>query len=402
MGLGESSAESTLLGNGSRVDESTRLGNGTRRVPDSAVAHEHFLGPSHEVEIIEKALLVSAFLRPMEVMESFVVPILDSQEIPKSGHRAHLLYASYFAGRESWHWNLTPRILAEYFFHRKLEGQKATLKTHTPALWRPPPPGHVKVNMDAMIREDVEHLGIVVMVQDRTGFVLLAESRFLRGLLTILAEHLAIKEVASLLSRFVCCASRQQSTIRLYDIGYVSSEPTEPTCAARSHISTLACSVSPLFSPAHPQAFASRACVVAPSLGVHVLAFVAYVPAPSFLRAVLAACACAGARICVLVPALHSPCFVVFGANKQGIICAWDLRGGRASFAFQSHNEFAYKHPRTVHDAPAPARVLSVRRLFPRTSLASRFRHQRVPEPPAHAHFATRSRALGFSTAAKP
>ncbi|RWW26651.1 hypothetical protein GW17_00008963 [Ensete ventricosum] len=30
---------------------------------------------------------------------------------------------------------------------------------------------------------------------------------------------------------------------------------------------------------------------------------------------------------------------VVFGASKQGIIYAWDLRGGRPSYAFQSHND---------------------------------------------------------------
>lgn len=51
---------------------------------------------------------------------------------------------------------------------------------------------------------------------------------------------------------------------------------------------------------------------------------------------------------------LHFPCLnantyymklqVVFGASKQGVICAWDLRGGRTSLAFQSLNEVQGRH----------------------------------------------------------
>jgi hypothetical protein len=32
----------------------------------------------------------------------------------------------------------------------------------------------------------------------------------------------------------------------------------------------------------------------------------------------------------------------VFGATKNGTIHVWDLRGGRASAAFQSHNEVSF------------------------------------------------------------
>lgn len=33
---------------------------------------------------------------------------------------------------------------------------------------------------------------------------------------------------------------------------------------------------------------------------------------------------------------------IIYGASKQGIIYAWDLRGGRTSVAFQSHKEVYY------------------------------------------------------------
>lgn len=36
---------------------------------------------------------------------------------------------------------------------------------------------------------------------------------------------------------------------------------------------------------------------------------------------------------------LHADNQIVFGAGKHGIIYLWDLRGGRASAAFQSHKE---------------------------------------------------------------
>lgn len=35
---------------------------------------------------------------------------------------------------------------------------------------------------------------------------------------------------------------------------------------------------------------------------------------------------------------------IIFGANKDGVLYMWDLRGGKASAAFHSHKEVNWHH----------------------------------------------------------
>ncbi|GJN21455.1 hypothetical protein PR202_gb08931 [Eleusine coracana subsp. coracana] len=126
----------------------------------------------------------------------------------------------------------------------------------------------------------------------------------------------------------VACTSSQSEKIFLFDIGYVSSAPTEILQKGKSKFPAL-------YSESRKS--------------LTDLAFASDDKSRTVKRAVdnfvdLRACLVTACHILPWPGNRSGPqsqfiLQTVFGASKNGTIYAWDLRGGRTSAAFQSHNE---------------------------------------------------------------
>lgn len=133
----------------------------------------------------------------------------------------------------------------------------------------------------------------------------------------------------------VACASRYNNKILLFDIGYISSEPIEVLEKGKPKLSGHNCEV---FNGLSDITFASadKSRLLASGLDGSVylwdrrLSNLSCVELTSNSQGKLNSLQ------------LDTEDRIVFGASKHGLIYAWDLRGGRTSFAFQSHNQVYY------------------------------------------------------------
>ncbi|KAG0469015.1 hypothetical protein HPP92_018343 [Vanilla planifolia] len=128
----------------------------------------------------------------------------------------------------------------------------------------------------------------------------------------------------------VCCISRHHNVVLLYDIGYVSSEPVEVLETRKPRFSQ-----QELHNGLSDVVFASadKSRLLASGLDGAIYIWDRRVSNLPFVSL------SSSSQSPINSIQLDVEDRVVFGASKQGIIHAWDLRGGRASFAFQSHNE---------------------------------------------------------------
>ncbi|XP_010928465.1 uncharacterized protein [Elaeis guineensis] len=133
----------------------------------------------------------------------------------------------------------------------------------------------------------------------------------------------------------VACASRQSDKIMLFDIGYISSEPIEVFEKGKSKSSRHNCA---LYNGLSDVAFASSDKSRLLAAGLDGAIYI-WDRRQSNLPC-LELTSNSQSQINSIVLDLEDR--IVFGASKHGTIYAWDLRGGRASFAFQSHNEVYY------------------------------------------------------------
>ncbi|KAG0467365.1 hypothetical protein HPP92_018945 [Vanilla planifolia] len=128
----------------------------------------------------------------------------------------------------------------------------------------------------------------------------------------------------------VCCISRHHNVVLLYDIGYVSSKPIEVLETRKPRFSQ-----QELHNGLSDVVFASadKSRLLASGLDGAIYIWDRRVSNLPFVSL------SSSSQSPINSIQLDVEDRVVFGASKQGIIHAWDLRGGRASFAFQSHNE---------------------------------------------------------------
>ncbi|KAK1282037.1 hypothetical protein QJS10_CPB22g01437 [Acorus calamus] len=129
----------------------------------------------------------------------------------------------------------------------------------------------------------------------------------------------------------VACASRNDKKILVYDIGYVTSEPVE-VLKKKTKPTQYGHGVSNGFSDiACTSADKSR--LLASSLDGSVYIWDRRLGDLSCLELI------SNSQTQLNSIQISVDDRIVYGASKTGFIYAWDLRGGRASFAFQSHNE---------------------------------------------------------------
>ncbi|WOK91991.1 hypothetical protein Cni_G00682 [Canna indica] len=130
----------------------------------------------------------------------------------------------------------------------------------------------------------------------------------------------------------VACSSRQIDKVMLFDIGYVSSEPVEVFEKDKSKLSRHACG---LYSGLSDILFGSADKSRLLACGLDGIVYIWDKRLSNFPYLELTT----NSQSQLNSIAVDSEDRVVFGASKHGIIYAWDLRGGRSSYAFQSHNE---------------------------------------------------------------
>ncbi|XP_062222901.1 uncharacterized protein LOC133921861 isoform X2 [Phragmites australis] len=130
----------------------------------------------------------------------------------------------------------------------------------------------------------------------------------------------------------VACTSSQSEKVFLYDIGYVSSAPTEVLQKGKSKFPAL---YSESRKSLTDLAFASddKSRIFASGLDGAVYMWDRRLSKTHCLELT------ASSESQFNSVKLNMDNRTVFGASKNGTIHAWDLRGGRASAAFQSHNE---------------------------------------------------------------
>ncbi|KAL5764987.1 hypothetical protein ACOSP7_017293 [Xanthoceras sorbifolium] len=132
----------------------------------------------------------------------------------------------------------------------------------------------------------------------------------------------------------VACASRKSNDVRIFDIGYISSEPVEVLLTRRavnvigSHVNKGLCDIA-FTATDESRLIASdthgmlnvwdRRMSVLPCLELTT-------DSRSTLNSIQ----------------LHVENQIVFASGKHGSIYMWDLRGGRSSAAFQSHKEVCH------------------------------------------------------------
>ncbi|ONK81833.1 uncharacterized protein A4U43_C01F33330 [Asparagus officinalis] len=130
----------------------------------------------------------------------------------------------------------------------------------------------------------------------------------------------------------VACSSRQNNKVLLYDIGYMSSEPVEVLERGRSKFSQLNDKIcNGLSDIAFTSADKSRLLASGLDGAIYI-----WDRRSSNFPCVELNTISQSQLNSIQVDTENR---VVFGASKQGIIYAWDLRGGRTSLAFQSLNE---------------------------------------------------------------
>ncbi|THU48228.1 hypothetical protein C4D60_Mb09t24020 [Musa balbisiana] len=130
----------------------------------------------------------------------------------------------------------------------------------------------------------------------------------------------------------VACASRQHDKVMLFDIGYISSEPVEVLEKGKSKFSHHTCE---LYNGLSEIMFASADKSRLLASGLDGAIYIWDKRLSNFPCLELTT----NSHSQLNSIALDLEDRVVFGASKQGIIYAWDLRGGRPSYAFQSHND---------------------------------------------------------------
>ncbi|GJM85404.1 hypothetical protein PR202_ga01850 [Eleusine coracana subsp. coracana] len=130
----------------------------------------------------------------------------------------------------------------------------------------------------------------------------------------------------------VACTSSQSEKIFLFDIGYVSSAPTEILQKGKSKFPAL---YSESRKSLTDLAFASddKSRIFASGLDGAVYMWDRRLSKTHCFELT------ASPESQFNSIKLNSDNQTVFGASKNGMIYAWDLRGGRTSAAFQSHNE---------------------------------------------------------------
>lgn len=131
----------------------------------------------------------------------------------------------------------------------------------------------------------------------------------------------------------VCCVSRNHNTVFIYDIGYLSSEPIEVLEKRLPKYSQ-----PESWNGLSEIAFAStdKSRLLASGLDGSIYIWDRRL---SNLPCVRLSSSSQSPLNSIEVDIEDR---IVFGANQQGIIDTWDLRGGRSSFAFQSHTEVCY------------------------------------------------------------
>ncbi|KAJ4980222.1 hypothetical protein NE237_011002 [Protea cynaroides] len=132
----------------------------------------------------------------------------------------------------------------------------------------------------------------------------------------------------------VACTSMQSNEVLLFDIGYVSSEPVE-VLRKRPTITVHGCEVLRGLSDI---AFTSidKSRLLASDVYGSINIWDRRISNLPCLELTT------NTRSTINSIQLNVENRIVFGASKHGIIYAWDLRGGRTSVAFQSHNEVCH------------------------------------------------------------
>ncbi|XP_020110860.1 uncharacterized protein LOC109725873 [Ananas comosus] len=130
----------------------------------------------------------------------------------------------------------------------------------------------------------------------------------------------------------IACASRQNDKIVLFDIGYVTSDPVQVLEKGKSKFSRLN---SELNNGLSDVVFASDGKSRLFGSGLDGAIYM-WDRRQSNIHC-LELTTLSQCQLNSIELDLENR--VIFGASRHGIIYAWDLRGGRTSFAFQSHNE---------------------------------------------------------------
>nr|CAB3447086.1 unnamed protein product [Digitaria exilis] len=158
----------------------------------------------------------------------------------------------------------------------------------------------------------------------------------------------------------IACTSSQSDKVLLFDIGYVSSAPTEVLQKGKSKFPALYSGSRKSLSDI---AFTSddKSRIFASGLDGAVYMW----DRRSSKTHCLELMSSPESQFNTVKPGVDNR--TMFGATKNGTIHIWDLRGGRASAAFQSHNEteaVAVQEllPAGVHHPPATATTEALRR----------------------------------------
>ncbi|XP_072972954.1 uncharacterized protein [Typha angustifolia] len=130
----------------------------------------------------------------------------------------------------------------------------------------------------------------------------------------------------------VVCSSRQSDSIHLFDISYISSEPHE--VLRRRRFKSWGLNPEP-YKGLSDLVFSSedKSRLLAAGLDGTVYIWDRRRSNVNYLELTT------NAKCQLNSIELGVENHIVFGASRHGTIYAWDLRGGRGSFAFQSHNE---------------------------------------------------------------
>ncbi|OVA04812.1 hypothetical protein BVC80_8655g11 [Macleaya cordata] len=130
----------------------------------------------------------------------------------------------------------------------------------------------------------------------------------------------------------VACTSMQSNEVLIFDIGYVSSEPVE-VLRKRPTVTVHGCEVPRGLSDIAFTSIDKSRLLASDMYGVINIwdRRISNLPCLELST---------NSRSNLNSIQLNVENQIVFGAGKHGIIYAWDLRGGRASCAFQSHKEY--------------------------------------------------------------
>ena len=89
------------------------------------------------------------------------------------------------------------RILGEFQSCSNIEDRGVVHEPRLVGGWEPPPTGTIKINVDAAVKQNMNIVGIGVVIRDDQGCVLAASTKIVHGSLSPqLGECLAVKEGA--------------------------------------------------------------------------------------------------------------------------------------------------------------------------------------------------------------